>query len=57
MNEDGNVDAQDASLIQQHVAGKIIIEDVSIADVDSNGSVDAQDASLIQQYVAGKITW
>lgn len=57
INSDGEVTAQDASLVQQLVAGKITLVDESIADVNNDGKVDAQDASLIQQYVAGKITW
>lgn len=57
INSDGEVTAQDASLVQQYVAGKITLVDESIADVNNDGKVDAQDASLIQQYVAGKISW
>ncbi|MBR1379799.1 MAG: dockerin type I repeat-containing protein [Bacteroidaceae bacterium] len=57
INSDGEVTAQDASLVQQLVAGKITLVDKSNADVNNDGKVDAQDASLIQQYVAGKISW
>ena len=54
VNNDGTVDAQDASLVQQKVAGKISIDNEEAADMNSDGAIDAQDASLIQQKVAGK---
>ena len=57
VDRDGEVTAQDASLVQQHVAGKTVIADESVADADRDGDVTAQDASLIQQKVAGKISW
>ena len=59
VNNEGSITAQDASLVQQLVAGKIssttdgIVSDA--ADVNGDGEVTAQDASLIQQHVAGKI--
>ena len=53
-NDDGVVDALDASFIQQYVAGKISIDNEEAADVNQDGVIDAQDASLIQQKVAGK---
>ncbi len=55
INGEGNVDAQDASLILQYVAKKT--DTIQNADVNGDGVVDAQDASLILQYVAKKITW
>ena len=57
---DGDVTAQDASLVLQLVAGKITPSTAGVAygaaDVDGDGDVTAQDASLILQHVAGKIT-
>ena len=55
INGEGNVDAQDASLILQYVAKKT--DTIQNADINGDGVVDAQDASLILQYVAKKITW
>ena len=55
VNNDGTVDAQDASLVLQYVAKKI--DSIQNADVNDDGTIDAQDASLILQYVAKKITW
>jgi hypothetical protein len=61
VNGDGNVTAQDASLVLQLVAKKISSTSTGIvygaADVNSDNDVTAQDASLILQYVAKKITW
>lgn len=57
VNNDGVVDAQDASLVQQKVAGKVTIDNEKVADVNQDGYIDAQDASLIQQKVAGKTDW
>ena len=68
VNGDEAVTAQDASLVLQHVAGKIALDGEATvpggspqghheADVNGDGSITAQDASLILQYVAGKITW
>ena len=57
---DGDVTAQDASLVLQLVAGKITSSTPGViyeaADVDGDNDVTAQDASLILQHVAGKIT-
>ena len=57
VNDDGLVTAQDASLVLQAVAGKIVLSpsQISIADVNGDTSITAQDASLILQKVAGKI--
>lgn len=59
VNGDGDVTAQDASLVLQAVAGKIEFsaEQRKVADVNEDGEITAQDASLILQYVAGKIIW
>lgn len=57
VNNDGEVDAQDASLVLQYVAKKIDSIEIENADVNNDGNVDAQDASLILQYVAKKISW
>ena len=62
VNGDGEVTAQDASLIQQYVARKFDNAAgngfaVAAADVNGDGEVTAQDASLVQQYVARKISW
>ena len=58
-NGDGQITAQDASLILQKVAGKITLSanQISVADVNDDGQITAQDASLILQKVAGKIDW
>ena len=60
VNGDGEVTAQDASLVLQLVAGKKTAESEGVvydaADVNGDGEVTAQDASLILQLVAGKIT-
>ena len=56
-NDDGVVDALDASFIQQYVAGKTTIDNEEAADVNQDGAIDAQDASLIQQKVAGQIDY
>ena len=57
LNGDGQMTAQDASLVLQHVAGKTPIDENSlkVADINGDGEVTAQDASLVLQKVAGKI--
>ena len=61
VNGDGEINAQDASLIQQYVARKFGDDaegfNAAAADVNGDGEVTAQDASLVQQYAARKITW
>ena len=61
VNGDGNITAQDSSLVLQLVAKKVTSETEGVtygaADVNGDGQVTAQDASLILQYVAKKITW
>lgn len=61
VNGDGEITAQDASLVLQLVAKKIepTVDGIvyEAADVNGDGDVTAQDASLILQYVAKKISW
>ena len=52
-NADGAVNARDAALLQQHVAGSKVTMDVVAADANGDGAVNARDAALLQQYVAG----
>ena len=58
INGDGEITAQDASLVLQLVAKKLSSTSEGIiyaaADVNGDGVVTAQDASLILQLVAGK---
>lgn len=58
VNNDGVVNAYDASLLLQYAAGKLTSSDIVVgaADVSGDGSANAYDASLILQYAAGKIT-
>ncbi len=49
---DGSVNARDAALLQQYVAGWDVTLETS-ADADGDGSVNARDVALLQQYVAG----
>ncbi len=52
------VDANDATLILQNVAGTYTFTDelVKIGDVDNNTAIDSNDATLILQKVAGTLT-
>ncbi|MBQ8860809.1 MAG: dockerin type I repeat-containing protein [Ruminococcus sp.] len=55
---DGYITILDATLIQRHVAKKIILTETQmlIADVDENSIVTIIDATIIQRFVAKKIT-
>ena len=57
VDNNGEVQAYDASLTLQNSVGIIEFEDWQIirADVDGNGEIQAYDASLILQYVVGII--
>ncbi len=52
-NGDGAVNARDAALLQQYVAGWDVTMDEESADANGDGAVNARDAALLQQYVAG----
>ncbi|MBS2098338.1 right-handed parallel beta-helix repeat-containing protein [Carboxylicivirga linearis] len=54
----GHIQAYDASLILQHAATMITLNDLqqSVADVSGEAGITAYDASLVLQYVAGVIT-
>lgn len=52
-NGDDSVNARDAALLQQFVAGWDVIVNETSADANGDGSVNARDAALLQQYVAG----
>lgn len=57
VNKDKVLTAQDASLVLQHVAGKVNFQGfvITLSDVNGDGHITAQDASLILQKVAGKV--
>lgn len=54
----GKVNVKDATLIQKHVAGLVVIENEGLlaADADLNGTINVKDATAIQKYVAGMDT-
>ena len=52
-NGDGAVNARDAALLQQYVAGWDVTLIEASADANGDGAVNARDAALLQQYVAG----
>ena len=55
----GDVDAEDLTILARHVAGIEQIEDQTLlasADVDGDGDVDAEDLTKLARYVAGIIT-
>ena len=52
-NGDGAVNARDAALLQQYVAGVEVTLDMASGDANGDGAVNARDAALLQQYVAG----
>jgi len=58
VNGDGKITAEDASLVLQHVVGKIILtqEQQARADVTGDGSISAFDAAEILRYSVGIIT-
>ncbi|MBT3168961.1 MAG: hypothetical protein HN952_04070 [Candidatus Cloacimonetes bacterium] len=57
VDENGEVQAFDVSLVLQNVVGLIDFseEQIIAGDVDGNGQIQAMDASLILQYVVGVI--
>ena len=58
VNDDTNISAADATLIQKHLGGLVTLsaEDLKAADVNGDGNVTASDATTIQKYIAGMIT-
>ena len=52
---DGQVNIKDATAIQKHIAGLIILTDegYDVADVDSSDDVNIKDATAIQKHIAG----
>ena len=55
---DGDVDAQDLTILARHVAGieQVTGQALSNADVDNDGDIDANDLTMHARYVAGIIT-
>ena len=56
---DGNVDAEDLTLLARHVAGIELLADTTAlanADVNGDGSIDANDLTVHARFVAGIIT-
>ena len=54
INQDGNVDIKDATLIQKYLAKIVDFNDEQLATADTNGdgSVSIADATQIQRYLA-----
>ena len=52
---DGRVNIKDATAIQKHTAGLIVLTDTGakFADVDQNSTVNVKDATAIQKHIAG----
>ena len=56
---DGDVDAEDLTILARHVAGIEVLTDATAlanADVDGTGEITAEDLTLHARYVAGIIT-
>lgn len=58
VNQDGNVDIKDATLIQFYVSTlkELNSEQLVLADTNSDGEVTIADATLIQKFLAGLVT-
>ncbi len=58
VNQDGNVNIKDATLIQKHLANLETLnsEKLKLADTNKDGYVSVKDATQIQKYVAKMIT-
>ncbi|MBQ2377538.1 MAG: InlB B-repeat-containing protein, partial [Clostridia bacterium] len=52
-NGDGNINAMDAVLLAQKLAGWAVDIDDSAADVNGDGDINAKDAVLLAQFLAG----
>ncbi len=52
-NGDSEIDAKDAVLLAQHLAGWDIEFELYAADCNADDSIDAKDAVLLAQYLAG----
>ena len=54
INQDGNVDIKDATLIQKYLANIVDFNDeqLAVADTNGDGSVSIADATQIQRYLA-----
>ena len=52
---DQKINVKDATAIQKHTAGIIVLDSkgVALADADGNGNVNVKDATAVQKYVAG----
>jgi dockerin type I repeat protein len=53
LNNDGNTDLDDATVIMDYLVGNGTISDESLADADGDGDVDIRDASLVRSYSEG----
>ena len=55
---DGDVDAEDLTILARHVAGieEVVGDALTNADVDGDSEIDSEDLTLHARYVAGIIT-
>ena len=53
INQDGNVDIKDATLIQMYLVNFVVLSDEQkyVADVDGDGDINIIDATEIQRYI------
>ncbi len=58
VNMDGDINIDDATLVQKHAADLIILTDeqITLADVDFDNKITILDVTFIQKYVADMIT-
>ena len=58
MDLDGDVDAQDLTMLARHVAGieQVASQALGNADVNNDGDIDANDLTMHARYIAGIIT-
>ena len=58
VNQDGNIDIKDVTLIQKYLADFVDFNDeqLAVADTNGDGDVNIQDATQIQKYIAKFVT-
>ncbi|HPD00124.1 MAG TPA: CotH kinase family protein [Acetivibrio sp.] len=56
LNNDGEIDSTDFTMLKRHILRKLTIDDITAADLNGDGEVDSTDVTILKRYLLRKIS-